>query len=121
MFQGGNSVALVSRSTELAAQDYAWLYGLSGIIGTIGCAIAAGTLLIGALLRGSMPPLPALGAGLAIAGLGFFVRAFAGSQLGVIGLGVVLTTFGDLAIPIGTAYAALGRALHRTWFDPPPA
>ena len=160
---------------ELAHVNLTLLYTMSHATSIVLCLIAAGVFLVLALLESARGPLPVFGAALALCGLGFFVRTLAGEQLASHVAAAGLTSFGDVAAPIGTAYAALavrgrasgfvlagwftvatvasmigsplgqtplrtpllvlvalvclaagvavtalGRTLHRTWFDPAP-
>lgn len=107
MFDAGNAMAVFSPSSGLSSKEYGSLLALSSAVALIVCLIAAGAFLVAALVRSSMPPLPVFGAGLAIAGAGFFLRAFGGEHLPVLAVGAVMTSLGDVMLPIGTAYVAL--------------
>lgn len=110
---------------EMAMENVGRLYTINAAVTMIQLAIAAGALLIGAILGWAKGPLPLFGAGLAVASLGFFVRAFSGGQFVLDVAGMGLTAFGDMAMPIGLAYVALavrGRAsglVVAGWFAVP--
>jgi len=99
--------------TDLAVKDVARLYAIGSGASVILSALVTAIVLIAALAGSSRGPLPLFGGGLAIAGFGFLVRAFAGPYFSAAAAAAGLAAFGEAVLPIGTAYAALalrGRA-----------
>ena len=107
VFDVGLAMAGPAPSVDVSSKDYAWLYGMSSAVALIGCMITAGAFLIGALVQTSLPPLPVFGAGLALAGVGFFVQAVGGEEIALLGAGMAMTALGDAVLPIAIAYVAL--------------